>query len=206
MANIVMIISFLILSGFSLYAKDFGTIGHTFSIKEEDLLDYIKNKLISVQNNELDLLENKFKQHYINMTNQPPVLKIEEAHEYRIYYFDPTIVASKNIYDHHGNLIIEKGSQVNPLTIVSMGEDLLFIDGTNKAHLCWAQQYHPSAKWVLVKGKPLELEENLKRPIYFDQFGFLTHKLNIQHIPARLTQEKSTFKLKIEEIPICKSF
>ena len=50
----------------------------------------------------------------------------------------------------------------------------------------------------LVKGKPLDLEAKEKLPTYFDQFGSLTHKLKIKHVPAKVTQEG--LQLKIEEI------
>ena len=97
-------------------------------------------------------------------------------------------------------MIVSSGSRFNPLFVDSLPQDLLFIDGSNESHVKWAKEKGSSSRWILIKGKPLELEEQEGRPIYFDQSGFLTTKLEIKNIPARVTQENN--QLKIEEIPL----
>jgi conjugal transfer pilus assembly protein TraW len=188
-----------------LYAKDFGTLGHTFPIQEEDLLMYLKKRLEKLSAEEMFNITERIKQHYLKMAQEPSSICFEEAREYKVYYFDPSITVARDIPDHKGNIIIQKGTTINPLAMASLGGELLFLDSTNASHIKWARQQSSESKWILVKGKSLELEEQEGRPIYFDQFGYLTRKLDIQHIPARVSQEKGSLKIKIEEIPICKS-
>lgn len=181
-----------------LQAGDYGIRGQVFLIQEQDLLEYLKNKLSSLS--EIERFESKIQQPYLKIAKEPKGVQIEEAREYRVYYFDPSITTSKDIHDHQNRLIVSKGARVNPLSMCSLAQDLLFIDGSKESHIKWAKEHGPLARWILVKGKPLDLEEQESHPIYFDQFGFLTSKLEIQKIPAKVTQENN--QLKIEEIPL----
>ena len=45
-----------------------------------------------------------------------------------------------------------------------------FFDGSNENHVEWAKQ-HMEAKWILVKGSPLDLEDETNHDVYFDQQG-----------------------------------
>lgn len=55
-------------------------------------------------------------------------------------------------------------------------------------------------KIILTGGRPLELEREVKKPIYFDQFGELTGRFNIAHVPAIVEQDGKY--LKVTEINI----
>jgi conjugal transfer pilus assembly protein TraW len=55
-------------------------------------------------------------------------------------------------------------------------------------------------KIILTGGRPLELERELENPIYFDQFGELTGRFNIAHVPAIVEQDGKY--LKVTEINI----
>ncbi len=55
-------------------------------------------------------------------------------------------------------------------------------------------------KIVLVAGRPLDLEKETGRQIYFDQAGILTKKFNIAHVPAIV--EQNGRYLKVTEINI----
>jgi conjugal transfer pilus assembly protein TraW len=198
--RIFLAILYLELSLHLIQAEDHGVRGHLFSIQEQDLLEYLKHKLSALSAKDTQLFEEKIQQQYLNMAKEPKGIEIGESKEQRIYYFDPCITASKDIYDHQGSVIVSKGSRFNPLSVGSLPQDLLFIDGSNEFHVKWAKEQGASTRWITVKGKPLELEEQEERPIYFDQFGFLTTKLDIKNIPAKVTQENN--QLKIEEIPL----
>jgi conjugal transfer pilus assembly protein TraW len=194
------LILFFVIITHLVFAKDFGTRGHVFSIQEQDLLEYLKNKLNTISPRGETQFDEKIQRHYVNMAKEPKCLNIGVSSEYRTYYFDPSITASKDIYDHQGNIIVSMGSRFNPLSIISLTQDLLFIDGSIETHVNWAKEQALPNRWIIIKGKPLELEEQEERPIYFDQSGFLTSKLEIKNIPARVTQENN--QLKIEEIPL----
>lgn len=191
----------LSLLGVPVFAKDLGIHGHTFPVAEEDFLEFIQSKLLAFTPSELSALQLKIRNHYANMAQEPtPVDGLKEATHRRVFLYDPTITVSQHIEDHEGNVIIEKGTTVNPLMISSLNAELLFFDGTNQSHIEWAKEQHPGAKWILVKGRPMDLELEQGRHVYFDQFGVLVRKLEIICIPAKVMQEG--IKLKIEEIPV----
>lgn len=202
MANILRILCFYLVMSNFLHAKDFGVFGHTFRIEEESLLEYLRNRLANMTNEDVVLLNEKIKQKYLKLAEKPPSITLEESKSYRIFFWDPSITVAHDILDHEGKIIVAQGSTVNPLKICPISSQLLFIDGDNPAHIDWAKTQDRQAKWVLVNGKPLELEEKENRAIYFDQFGYLTQKFGIKKVPAKVSQSKDSFKIQIEEIPV----
>ena len=179
---------------FPLGAKDYGVHGKVFHIEEEDLIDYIRNRIKTL---DVDKLQEK-STHCLK--HPTPVTGLSEAKTYAMHYFDPTVVAKEDVKDGEGNTIIPKGSSYNPLDCFSLTQDLLFFDGDNQEHIAWAKGCGNQTKWILVKGNPFPLEEEHARPIFFDQHGTLVQKLSIQAIPSRISQEGK--RLKVETLPI----
>ena len=118
----------------------------------------------------------------------------------RQWFYDPFITLEKDIKDHKGNLIAAKGAVINPLNTLSWGAPLLLFDGDDAEQVAWAEKQKGLSKWVLVKGSPVDMEEKLKRPVYFDQAGMLVTKFGIQQIPCRISQKDK--KLLVEEISL----
>jgi len=54
---------------------------------------------------------------------------------------------------------------------------------------------YSDAKIILMGGRPLELEREVGLPIYFDQFGELTSRFNITHVPAIVEQDGKYLKV-----------
>ena len=55
------------------------------------------------------------------------------------------------------------------------------------------------SKIILVKGSPLELQEKLGIPVYFDQYGTLTKRIGIKQVPAIVWQEVGRKVLTVSE-------
>ena len=134
---------------------------------------------------------------------------ISYAETRREYVFDPSIIVTRNLFDHRGRIFAHKGDRFNPLDNVTM-RPLLFIDGENEKHVKWAVSKlsdskiyrHDQGKIVLIKGSPLDLQKKLSREIYFDQFGLLSRKLKIKHVPAIVYQNRNDKVLTIvEDLP-----
>jgi conjugal transfer pilus assembly protein TraW len=198
---------FLLLSHVSVcvYGKDFGVRGHVFKIEEEDLLQHIKERLRSFSEEEMRLLQDSIQTKYVQNMKQPKAVEgLKESEEYRCFYHDPTVCAHQDVRDQEGRVVVAKGTCVNPLKKNVMLESLLLFDATQEEHVTWAKEQDQDCDWVLVKGRPFDLEEEEKRPVYFDQFGALTKKFGVQQIPARLSVEGD--RIKVEEIPIGKSY
>jgi conjugal transfer pilus assembly protein TraW len=184
-----------------LTAKDLGVHGKLFPIEEESLLEYIKRQAGALSNEERVEIEESCKKKIAERIKEPKCVQgLGIAKRYRCFFYDPSITANAEIKDSRGNVIVKKGMRVNPLRAHSLPEVLLFFDGTDDEHIRFAQEHNKSSFWVLVKGRPLDLEEEKQRAVYFDQLGVLVRKLGIQNIPARVSQEGN--RLKIEEIPI----
>jgi conjugal transfer pilus assembly protein TraW len=50
-------------------------------------------------------------------------------------------------------------------------------------------------KIILVGGKPLQLAGEIKHQVYFDQFGELSNRFSITHVPAIVEQEGKQLKI-----------
>ncbi|EPR11046.1 hypothetical protein M527_04845 [Sphingobium indicum IP26] len=99
--------------------------------------------------------------------------------------------------DHKGNLIAAAGQKVNPLDFVAIRQDLVFIDGDDRAQLAWATARYTdvAAKIIFVNGSPIEQMTAKKRRFYFDQEGKLTRTFGIEHTPAVVSQNGKTMRV-----------
>jgi conjugal transfer pilus assembly protein TraW len=187
---------------FSLNAKDCGTHGIIYPIEEKDPIQLIQQKLKNME------ARGELEKHHLELQKKtrasverpPPVEGITQAQKTRVFYYDPTYMLQDDLKDHQGHIFYKKGTKINPLETVSLSHELLFFNGDDLEQKAWAiqkLQEKPLRRLILIKGPPLSLSEELKVPMYFDQHGFLTKKLGIQHTPALVTQEG--FRLRIEE-------
>lgn len=182
----------------SLEAKDLGIHGTVYPILEEDLLSVINQRLSSLKGDKFSAIQKKWMEHQNNALVHPRGRELAHATRYRCAYFDPSILSNSDILDHQGHAIVKKGQKYNPLEHYNLSKPLLFFDGNDPNHVIWAKKQ--KGKWILTKGRPLELELKEKHPVYFDQGGYLTRKLGIQAIPSIVSQD--SLKLKLEEFPI----
>jgi conjugal transfer pilus assembly protein TraW len=184
--------------------KDYGVVGNTFEILEEDLLEVIETKLKTLaQDGNLQSHQSKIAAGVKETIKRPkPVEGIQHTTKARAFTYDPSITVPYYLKDHQGKVFYAKGTKVNPLDYQSLTKPLLFIDGDDQPQVEWAMSQHPAAQIILTKGSPFELMENLDRPVYFDQEGALTKKLGIFQIPTRVTQQEK--HLLIEEINLHK--
>jgi conjugal transfer pilus assembly protein TraW len=192
-------------------AKDLGTHGVIYPIKEGDPIALIQQKLKTMEDSgELKRRNLELQKKVRASVERPkPVYGITKATKNRAFYFDPTYVAKENLYDPQGRVFAKKGMRINSLETISLSQTLIFFDGDDEERLAWVKERlanQPSSqnkqekpvRLILTKGAPLTLAEDLGIPVYFDQSGILTTKLGIKHVPAMVTQEKH--QLKIEEI------
>lgn len=186
-------------------AKDLGTWGNVFEPAEQDMLDFIQNRLKGMeQSGELDRLREeataRVKEHAVRPA---PVEGLTKAVEYRRFAWDPTFTVQETIADMQGNLIARKGDTVNPLDKVPFSQVLYFIDGDDTEQVSWARQQiagQTNVKVILVKGNIKGVSDALNERIFFDQSGVLTRKFGFEHVPARISRDGRV--MKVEEIPV----
>ena len=180
--------------------KDYGVVGNTFEILEEDLLEVIESKLkrIEEEGNLQEHQQKIAKQAQEKIKRPKPVEGIQHTSKARSFTYDPSITVPYDLKDHKGQVFHAKGTKVNPLDYKSFTKPLLFIDGDDQEQVDWVITQQSVAQIILTRGSPFELMEKIDRPVYFDQEGTLIKKLGIGQVPARVTQQDK--QLLIEEI------
>lgn len=194
-------------------AESLGVHGVIYPIEEVDPIQVIQKKLKSMEENgELKGRNLELQKKARASVERPkPAPGITKATKNHVFYYDPTYTVKEDLYDHQGRILAKKGSKINPLETVSLSTSLIFFDGDDNEQLIWVKEklaaqrsskdtHSKSIKLILVKGTPLKLSEELGVSVYFDQWGILTKKLGIKHVPALITQDGQ--KLKIEEIKL----
>ena len=185
-------------------AKDFGIMGQVFEIKEQNLLEYIKQKLNLLKaSGELELKQNEMKEKVRNYVNRPYRVKgIVTTTEPREYYYDPTYTVVNDIKDQDGRVFIEAGRQVNPLEMMPLSYKMLFIDGDDEAQVKWGLEKakKDKVKIILVNGAIIDLMKENKVRFYFDQQGVLSEKFGIKQVPAIV--EQKDLQLLIKEVKV----
>jgi conjugal transfer pilus assembly protein TraW len=186
-------------------AKDLGTFGETFAIREESLITYIKRKLMGLEEHgalthHQHIIQNRVKE---SIRRPQRVKGITATKVPRVFTVDPTITVRSDLKDHTGKTFHHKGERVNPLDSRSLSHPLLFINGDDKIHIQWAQRHlkkDPLGKVILIQGDPFALMEELHHKVYFDQGGNLTAKLNLSHAPSFVSQKGKRLEIR-EEVP-----
>lgn len=187
----------------AVFSKNLRQLGETFPILEEDLLKVMMSKLQHLeQTGELQqhqqYIQNRVKQRVL----EPVANNLPETVKHREFYYDPTITVEADLSDHQANIFRRKGEQINPLNTYNFKEPWLFFDSNSKRQKQFALQQLKSnnIKLILIAGRPLDLMQEIKQPVYFDQFGWLIKKFNITQVPALVEQQGT--KLKITEIEL----
>lgn len=188
------ILSVIIFIGISVlsYAKDYGILGQTYEIAEQDLLEYIETKINKLQSNgQWHQLEEEFTQQVKKKVERPTSVILSKAKESRSFLYNPSIVAPFDVHDTQGHLIVSKGTVINPLDRVQLKSALLFFNADDPEQLDWAiaeSKQHSKVKLILTSGSIKSTTRLFKQAVFFDLNGFLTTKFGIQAVPAVLTQ------------------
>ena len=190
-------------------AADHGQMGETFPIIETDLLATIETRLRTLEaNGGIERLQNQMREQAVASVRRPkPVEGLTPATARREWLYDPSMVLEDDIVDAKGNLIAPRGTRVNPLDHVALGQDLVFVDGSDPAQIDWAVRTYSAAraKVIFVAGSPFDAMKPYQRRFWFDQGGQLTAKFGIRHTPAVVTGaavSSGVKALKVSEVPL----
>ncbi|WP_287600053.1 type-F conjugative transfer system protein TraW [Thiothrix sp.] len=173
-------------------------LGKTYPIAERDFLEVIHERLQAKQAaGEIDAMQQAMRATALNTIENPtPVPGINRATQAQTHYYDPSVVAEKAIHDASGKVVVAAGTRVNPLEYLGLSKVLLFIDGSDAQQLAYADDYYQTSnkpvKVILVGGSYMQVMRQWKRPVYFDQGGYLTQRLAIKHVPTLVYQDKPT--------------
>ncbi len=193
---------FLILYSSALVAKDLGTQGPVYPIKEQDALEWIAQRLNQMdKSGEILRHQEKLKNQAVSSIKRPkPVKNITKTKVPRTFEHDVSFVVPYDIKTPEGKIIRKAGEIINPLSMNNMSsfnkKVLIFIDGDDLSQVTWGlKQYknmtqsHKLAKLILINGPVTDLMEKYQVRFYFDQNGKLTHHFKIQQVPAIVEQK-----------------
>jgi conjugal transfer pilus assembly protein TraW len=202
--NKYFLVLIVILGNQAVFAKDFGKQGASFEIKEEGFVAMIKRKLANVN---MEEQEKKMQELAKKRVEEPTAVDgITRTKKQINHSFDPSYILDQDVYLPSGKLLYAAGTTINPLDHMSWEGKLVFIDSRDRQQIEWVKKSYFKelksdeseenlAKIILVAGRPLDLEQELEKEIYFDQFGELTSKFNIAHVPATVEQDGKYLKV-----------
>ena len=192
--EIILLISLLGLP-LMLMARNLGVQGQTYPILEQDFLQWIQTRLVTLQQQgQLHVLKQQWVKEAAKQADRPiPVAGITTTLVARTWRWDPSIQVSTTIRDTRGAVLVPAGTLVNPLNLISLRHDLVFYNGDDPKQVQWAQkidtQKKGEEKLILVQGSVSSQTKIFQKPLYFDQQGRLTRRFHILHVPAIVTQE-----------------
>jgi len=211
-------------------AKDFGKQGATFEIKEEGFVSMMQRKLQDVNLTEhekkmKDLARKRVEEptaisgitratKTISHSFDPSYILDEDVFlPYgKLLYASGTRVNPLDHMEWNGKIVFVDGRDRSQIAWVKdnylklnkvfdkneeeLPQNLSSQNKDNVGHTTTSLD----TKIILMGGRPLEVEIEVGSPIYFDQFGELTSRFNIVHVPAIVEQEGKY--LKVTEVNI----
>lgn len=185
-------------------AKDFGRYGTVFKVQEEGFLTMIQRKLqlVNIEQEKRKMLEIA----RTRIEEPVAVTNIKRTQKTQSFTYDPSYIVRQDIILPDGMLLYVAGTRINPLDHMSLGKKLIFIDGKDTLQVEWFKQQQSSGvvkeedKLILIAGRPLDLQKELGREVYFDQAGILTTKFKIEQVPAIIEQEGKVLRIREVEI------
>lgn len=193
-------------------AEDLGVKATTFAIDRdgrEQLKDVVRGKKAS---GELDQFWKTFQQRNIAAIKNPAPLGIKSDYKSRTELRELKFVIPADYRDDRGQVIVKRGTVVEPLRAQPMTQGLIFIDGRDQRQVDYAiaRGKAEPLKIVLTAGSPFDLRVKYKNadwrggktiPFYFDQRKMIISSLNrlygidINSVPVALTQRGDKLQL-----------
>lgn len=115
-----LILFFCFLAGM-VYGKDFGVIGETFPVQENNLVTVIKQRLADREaGGEMAALRDTMQQEAIRKRSYPDPILVTKATVTRDRLFDPTVKVTQDLADTHGQIFAKKRQEINTLRYISL--------------------------------------------------------------------------------------
>jgi conjugal transfer pilus assembly protein TraW len=163
--------------------KDYGLYGRVYPIREEDILKVFASKQKEI--------EERLKERLPEIRKKMLVLtkydgNFEHAKEERVYYINPKLILTEDIYDHQGNILLREGMVFDPTKYVELGRYVI-IDGNSQKQVEFALK-GDFKKIILISGDLEKLVKTYQRPFYFAN-DELIGRFKIKRVPAVIERE-----------------
>ena len=185
-------------------ARNFGTYGQVFPVKEPDMLEEILKRFRAMEaSGGLAQMEKDMQERTRGYVERPAIAAyLAPAERYRAYEFDPSIRVDRDIADQNGTVFARAGTVINPLDHSGFSKRIVIIDGDEPAQVAFALEKGDEMDTLIViaKGAPLDLGRKHGRRFWFDQQGVIVKRFEVEKLPTVITRADPV--LIIEEIPV----
>lgn len=187
-------------------AEDLGVKAQTYAL-DRDATEQIKDVLRhKQQTGELARFWQNYRERVLASIKNPPSLGIPSNYAAHTELHELRFVMPADYKDQNGNVIVHRGTVVEPLKVMPLTYGLLFIDGNDPRQVDYAirrSQTEP-LKIVLTAGSPYLMRVKYKNvpwhggtgvPFYFDQRKMIINTLaklygiQISSVPAAIFQQ-----------------
>ena len=186
-------------------AKTVAVVGEIFPVAEVSFLAFIESRLHQLEDTgEMQSIEKQMVLDASQHANRPNPVGLPRTDLSSTHYHTPSVVLSNDISDQFNRVLIPQGTSVNALEhLPNYQPHWVFFNADDVAQVRWVDQAlkeYPDAKVILTGGAIGPMERVLKREIFFDQGGRISHQLGINHVPAHVSREG--LRLRIDELAI----
>lgn len=195
----------LVLIATTALAEDLGAKGQLYP-PDKDGREQMKDIIRQKQNSgEVDRYWRDYQAKTIDAIKNPTPLGIKSSYESRIELRELRFTIPQDYKDDKGQVVVKKGTVVEPLKIQPLTSGLIFIDGRDQRQIDYAikRGRKEPLKIVLTAGSPYDLRVRYKDsnwwggktiPFYFDQKKMIISSLqrlygiDLNSVPVALTQ------------------
>lgn len=156
------------------FTKDFGVVGESYPIEEEDgRLTMLKSASRVDWGDINNKLKSQAENYFINLEG----VKTEAAERFEIKFFDLSITATKDILGpviNNGVIewvaVVKKGQTVNPLDHIPSGFYTVYVDLSNKFQIQLIEdllfKHKKNIRVIGINGNPKDASNRLGRMVY----------------------------------------
>lgn len=173
-----------------------------YPIWERDMEAVIRER---IQQADWNALQRQLETQVKDKLKNGPGIALPRATASRAFSVDPTVQFDKDVKREDGaTVLIQAGTQVNPLAQVTLRQRFIVIDGRNRQQVAFAkqqvQQYGAAAvKVMLTAGDFQAVSKTIQDRVYWVLPEIVT-RFKLEHVPSVITQNGPM--LKVEEIEL----
>ena len=176
--------------------KNLGTVGTTYPVIEQDVVEQLKERAVYKSNEEQRRLLGQLEKYQPSDMHSLPRAKVD-----RSFPVDMTYTLEHDLRDNEGKIIYPRGFTFNPLDYVPFSEGLVIIDGDDPEQVEWFLKSpyarNHRARLLITGGYAYELSKKLHRAVYY-LTDLMAKRLQLAAVPAVVVREGR--KLRVREI------
>ena len=167
------------------FAKDLGSFGRTYTIKERDALEEVeaRAKTVNWQKEASRVKPENYRPKDLS--------SLSRAYKDNVFTVDMTYTLDMDIPDGKGGVIFPRGYAFNPLDHVTFHKTIVVINGEDREQLLWfrSSEYFKriDVMLLLTEGSYADLKKQLGRPVFYANTQIMD-KFGLRFVPSVIRQ------------------